>query len=165
LKELSPVVLVAIVLLMAGVLLALWHFFGPSGIRLGATASRSEAPLQQQVVPGQADNPVGQPPLAMPAAAPAVEPAGTQPPHMASEVPVPALRFVFAERSWLEVTDAAKQVLHSGENPAGSQLTLTGRPPFEMVIGNASKVSLTYGDRVVDLAPHIRAEVARLTLE
>jgi cytoskeleton protein RodZ len=165
LRELSPVVLVAIVLLMAGVLMALWHFFGPSGIRLGVTANRSEATLQQPVAPTQADTPAGQPILATPAAEPAAVPSGAQPLNAVNENSTPSLRFVFAERSWLEVTDATKQVLHSGENPAGSQLTLTGRPPFEMVIGNASKVSLTYGDRVVDLAPYIRAEVARLTLE
>ncbi|MDP1651963.1 MAG: DUF4115 domain-containing protein [Rhodocyclaceae bacterium] len=164
LRELSPIVLVAIVLLMAAVLLALWHFFGPSAINLGTTPgttmSRSESTLQH---PAPAD----QPPLATSAAAvPAAEsPASAQALSMANETAAPNLRFVFAERSWLEVTDAARQVLHSGESPAGSQLTLTGRPPFEMVIGNASKVTLTYGERVVDLTPYTRAEVARLTLE
>lgn len=166
LREVSPIVLVAIVLLMAALLLALWHFFGPSAIRPGETAKRGEAAAQQQLFPGQDGSAASQPPLAGVAAVPAAEPASTtQEPGVASETPVPSLRFVFAERAWLEVTDAAKQVLHSGENPAGSQLTLTGRPPFEMVIGNASKVTLTYGDRVVDLAPYMRAEVARLKLE
>lgn len=165
LREMSPIVLVAIVLLTAAVLLALWHFFGPSAIRPGETAKRGEAAAQQQLFPGQDGSPASQPPLAGVAAVPAAEPASAQEPGVASESPMPSLRFVFAERAWLEVTDAARQVLHSGENPAGSQLTLTGRPPFEMVIGNASKVTLTYGDRVVDLAPYMRAEVARLKLE
>ena len=74
-------------------------------------------------------------------------------------------RFEFAERAWVEVTDASRQLLHSGENPSGTQLVVTGKPPFEIVIGNASKVKLTYGDKAVELAPYMRAEVARLTLE
>ncbi len=167
LRELSPVVLVAIVLLMAAGLLALWHFFGPSPINPGTMSFRSEAPLEQQAVPGPVDSPARQPPLAAPAAAvPAADaPASVPQLTVSSEISVPTLRFAFAERAWLEVTDATRQVLHSGENPAGSQLTLSGRPPFDMIIGNASKVTLTYGERVVDLAPHTRAEVARLTLD
>jgi len=82
-----------------------------------------------------------------------------------AEAASPTLRFQFAERSWVEVVDANRQLLHSGENPGGGQLTLTGRPPFEIVIGNAGKVTLTYGDKLIDLVPHTRAEVARLTLE
>jgi cytoskeleton protein RodZ len=39
-----------------------------------------------------------------------------------------------------------------------------GRPPFELVIGNAAHVRLTYDGNPVDLEPHIRGEVARLTL-
>lgn len=163
LRELSPVVLVAIVLLMAAVFLALWHFFGPSAINPGTMTFRSEAPLEQQAAPGQADSPASQSSTAASAAA---VPAADEPPlRVTSEISVPTLRFVFAERAWLEVTDATRQVLHSGESPAGSQLTLSGRPPFDMIIGNASKVTLTYGERVVDLAPHTRAEVARLILD
>jgi len=173
LRTLSPIVMVAVVLLMAGMLLALWHFFGPSAIRpgvtMGSSMGRGESPLQPPAVPVPTDAPAGQTPLAPPAAVPAVmpagEPASVPVPGVVSAVPVPVLHFAFAERSWLEVTDANRQVLHSGESPAGSQLTLTGRPPFEMVIGNASKVTLTYGERVIDLAPYTRAEVARLTLE
>ena len=94
---------------------------------------------------------------------------GLAPASAPASVPVestgPALHFVFHGRSWLEVSDATRQKLHSAQNLADSRLTLAGRPPFDIVIGNASKVSLTYGDRVIDLAPYTRAEVARLTLE
>jgi cytoskeleton protein RodZ len=160
LRTMSPIVMVAIVLLMAGMLLALWHFFGPSAIRPGVTMGSSISQSESPPPP-----PTAAAPAAVPAVAPAGEPANVLAPNVVSEAPAPALHFAFADRSWLEVTDANRQVLHSGESPAGSQLTLTGRPPFEMVIGNASKVTLTYGERVVDLVPHTRAEVARLTLE
>jgi len=40
-----------------------------------------------------------------------------------------------------------------------------GTPPFSLVIGNASHVRLTYNGKPVDLAPHIKVDVARLTIE
>lgn len=169
LREFSPVVTVAVVLLLAAVLLALWHFFGPAaphattmtGPATVVTGQPLDTPVQ---VPDQAVNPV-----ATPGASPVAVPAGenAMPPlaNPAADTATPALRFAFADRAWVEVTDANRQLLHSGENPGGSQLTLTGRPPFDIVIGNASKVTLTYGEKNVDLATHMRAEVARLTLE
>jgi cytoskeleton protein RodZ len=56
-------------------------------------------------------------------------------------------------------------MLISSLNPAGSERILRGRPPFEIVIGNASHVKLEYNNKPVDLRPHTRVEVARLTLK
>ena len=51
-------------------------------------------------------------------------------------------------------------------NPAGSERKLgSTNPPFTVKIGNADKVQLYYKGRQVDLTPHNRAGVARLTLE
>lgn len=164
LPELSPFVAIALIALLAAILFVLWHFFGP----VAPTASLpdpAQAPQQEQPVP------VVPVPGAVPSAPPVMPPAGTVDPAMpppaspVAEAAVPTLRFQFADRSWVEVTDANRQLLHSGENPGGGQLTLTGKPPFEIVIGNAAKVTLTYGDRQIDLVPYTRAEVARLTLE
>lgn len=161
-RELSPLVTVALVLLLAAVMLVLWHFFGPAVPQTQTTTAMPE----QAATPVQTPVPVdGQ---VLPAATPAALPAeNAMPPQAAllASADAPALRFAFAERSWVEVTDANRQLLHSGENPGGSQLTLTGKPPFDIVIGNASKVTLTYGEKSIDLLPHMRAEVARLTLE
>lgn len=167
LREFSPVVTVAIVLLLAALLLALWHFFGPAAPHATTTAPATVTgqPLD---TPAQASDQAANP-VATTGASSAAVPAGenAMPPqaNLATDATTPALRFAFADRAWVEVTDANRQLLHSGENPGGSQLTLTGRPPFDIVIGNASKVTLTYGEKSVDLAPHMRAEVARLTLE
>lgn len=160
-RELSPLLAFAFVLLLAAAMLAVWHFFGASTTQ-GATTkvvtgqaqetSRLQAPVPAEH-PAPAPVPATAESVMPPPAAPQMDPA------------VPALRFGFAERSWVEVTDANKQLLHSGENPGGSQLTLTGKPPFEIVVGNASKVTLTYGEKPVDLMPYMRAEVARLKLE
>lgn len=168
LREFSPVVTVAIVLLLAALLLALWHFFGPAAPHATTMTSPATVTGQPLDTPTQASDQAANP-VSTPGASPAAVPAGdtAMPPqaNLAVDAAMPALRFVFADRSWVEVTDASRQLLHSGENPGGSQLTLTGRPPFDIVIGNASKVTLTYGEKNVDLTPHMRAEVARLTLE
>ncbi len=75
------------------------------------------------------------------------------------------LVFVFPDKSWVEVTDASQRVILSGENLPGTRQAISGKPPFQVVIGNANRVELQYGDRQIDLKPYIRAEVARLTLE
>jgi cytoskeleton protein RodZ len=68
------------------------------------------------------------------------------------------------QESWIEVKDAAGRVLISSLNPAGSERVVQGRPPFALVIGNAQHVRVSYNNQPVDLQPHIKVEVARLTL-
>ncbi len=77
----------------------------------------------------------------------------------------PALTFEFSDRSWLEVKDATGSVLLTGEFPSGEKQITTGSPPYQIWIGKASAVKVSYGERQVDLLPHTREEVARLTLE
>lgn len=67
--------------------------------------------------------------------------------------------------AWLEVKDAAGRMLISSLNPPGTQRVVRGRPPFEIVIGNASSVRLTYNDKPVDLRPYTKVHVARFTLK
>lgn len=67
--------------------------------------------------------------------------------------------------AWLEVKDATGRTLISSLNPAGTERTVRGRAPFEIVIGNASAVRLTYDGKPVDLRPHTRVQVARFTLK
>lgn len=161
--QFTPAVSVTIVVALAALLLGLWHFFGPAA-KPQPTAAQTEArasSLPPQAPPAVASEPVASD--ARPVPAPAEAGAAAAVVDLRAEPP--GLIFVFDERSWLEVVDASKQMLHSGENPAGSRLELVGRPPFDIVVGNAGKVRLTYGDREVDLAPHTRAEVARFRLE
>lgn len=67
--------------------------------------------------------------------------------------------------AWLEVKDGAGRTLISSLNPAGSERTLRGQPPFEIVIGNAAAVKLTYDGKPVDLRPYTKVQVARFTLK
>ena len=69
------------------------------------------------------------------------------------------------EECWIEVKDALERQLVSSLNPAGTERVVRGQPPFELVIGNAQHVRVTYNDRPIDLQPHTRVEVARFTLQ
>jgi cytoskeleton protein RodZ len=66
--------------------------------------------------------------------------------------------------AWIEIRDSADRMLVSSLNPPGSERVVRGRPPYSLVIGNASQVSITYDDKPVDIARHIRQDVARFTL-
>lgn len=156
-RKTSPWLSVLIVLLLTAVLLALWHFLGPE-VRKTTTSALVPGTGALQNLPAVAPEKTAEAPVAQTgsAGAPAVPMLPLKPPELV---------FVFHGRSWLEVSDAARQVLHTGENPAGGQITLTGKPPYDIVVGNSSRVKLTYGEREIDLAPHTRADVARLKLE
>lgn len=75
------------------------------------------------------------------------------------------LKFVFEQESWVEIRDRDGHKIFSQLNPAGTEQAVSGVPPLSLVIGNAPGVRLTYNDQLVDLAPHTRIDVARLTLE
>ena len=74
------------------------------------------------------------------------------------------LVIAFRDYSWSEVRDRDGRVLLSKMNPAGSTQYLSGTPPIEIVIGNASDVALTWKGKPVDLVPYTRQNVARMTL-
>jgi cytoskeleton protein RodZ len=69
------------------------------------------------------------------------------------------------EDAWVEIRDASGRTLVATLAPAGSERAVQGRAPFELVIGNAASVKLTYEGKPVDLRPHTRVSVARLKLK
>ncbi len=71
----------------------------------------------------------------------------------------------FERESWVEIRGRDGRALISQLNPGGSERMVEGEPPFTLVIGNAQHVRLSYDDQPVDLAPHVKVEVARFTLE
>jgi cytoskeleton protein RodZ len=70
----------------------------------------------------------------------------------------------FEKESWVEIK-ARNGTLLSQLNPAGSEKTVEGDPPFQLTIGNAPSVQVTYNDQPVDLKPHFKVDVARFTLQ
>ena len=77
----------------------------------------------------------------------------------------PTLRLRFKGESWVEIKDRSGRVLLSRVLPKGSQAEVSGRPPFNVVIGNAPDVQVLYNDREFPLQPHTRVAVARFTVE
>lgn len=76
-----------------------------------------------------------------------------------------ALVFSFSQPSWVEVRDRTGQIIFSQLSPAGSRREITGQPPFALVVGNATHVTLQYKGKSVDLSKRSKDDVARLTLE
>jgi len=75
------------------------------------------------------------------------------------------LHLTFQADSWVEVRDRNGKTIFSRLNPQGTDQRVRGTPPLVVVVGNPRGVRLTYNDRLVDLDPHIKRDVARLTLE
>lgn len=128
---------------------------------------QAEAPVQAAPVTNRAAEPILVP-ATVPAAAPVVPatagvPVPSAPPL--ADVGDQRLQFVFDGDAWVEVKDKNGKVVFYQLNPKGSQQSVRGNPPFSLVIGNAAHVRLTYNDKPVDLAPHIKVDVARLTIE
>jgi cytoskeleton protein RodZ len=77
------------------------------------------------------------------------------------------VRMIFEQESWVEIKDRNGNTVFGQLNPAGSRRIARGEPPLTVVIGNAAGVRLFQGAKnvEVDLGPHTRVDVARLTLE
>lgn len=112
--------------------------------------------------------PTLQPPLAYVEQPPATPYVPGQPVFQSFSPVGPDIRqliFVFEDKSWVEVKDATQQVVFAQNNEPGTRQIVNGKPPFALVIGHASSVQLQYEDQQVDLRPHTKVDVARLTLE
>lgn len=70
-----------------------------------------------------------------------------------------------SKESWVEVRDRNGNVLLSQRVPDASDRLLEGNGPFVIVLGNAPGVALKFKGKDVDLVPHTKGDVARLTLE
>ncbi len=79
--------------------------------------------------------------------------------------PAKVIRFHFAGNSWVEVRDARGKVIFQRLNAAGSDAEVSGRPPLDVVVGNAPDVTMSYDGRDFPLEPHTNVAVARFTLE
>jgi cytoskeleton protein RodZ len=87
----------------------------------------------------------------------------------AATAPVPSgtgrISLQFEGESWVEIRSGSGKLLVASLHAAGTERLVSGVPPFEMVIGNAQQVRLTYNEKPVDLTPYVKVEVARFTLQ
>ncbi|HEX7607128.1 MAG TPA: RodZ domain-containing protein [Usitatibacter sp.] len=111
------------------------------------------------------------------------EPAKPEPPKLNAKLPAPpaavpvqaqvlkvgadgkVLKLVFKGSSWVEIRDAKGRILLSRLNPAGSEAEVSGKPPFNVIVGNAPEVQVFYNDHEFDLEPHTKVAVARFIVE
>jgi cytoskeleton protein RodZ len=123
-----------------------------------AAAESQPVPATAAGLPGKADTPLAQErsPSVAPVAATAAAPARGR---------LKRIELEFDKLSWVQIKQADGKVMLSQLNPAGSRQVVEGVPPFAVVIGNAANVRLNYNDAPVDLRPHFKIDVARLTLE
>jgi cytoskeleton protein RodZ len=71
----------------------------------------------------------------------------------------------FSGESWVEMRDGAGKKIYAKLNAPGTVEQIDVRPPVSLVIGNARDVKVSFNGQDVDLSPHIRVSVARLTLD
>jgi cytoskeleton protein RodZ len=104
-------------------------------------------------------------PISKPQVAPAVSESSATPVAERASVGSAQLHFTFEDDSWVEIKDGTGQVIFAQLGRAGSERTVKGNPPLSVIVGNAHGVRLTYREKVVDLGPYIRVDVARVVLE
>lgn len=66
--------------------------------------------------------------------------------------------------SWIEITDMDGTELEMDLLRGGSEKTYQGKPPFQVLFGSASSVSLSMDGEKVDLAPFTRGGIVQMSL-
>ena len=96
---------------------------------------------------------------------PAANPQSAPPAEEKAQPGTRRIKLQFARESWVQIRGPTGKVLTSELNAAGTERVIEGRAPFELIIGNAQHVRVRIDDKDVDLTPHIKIDVARLTLQ
>jgi cytoskeleton protein RodZ len=128
--------------------------FVPAAAQAPAPAPQRVAVATPNLVPLPATEQPAQAEQKTAPAAPVASAAGTR-----------RIQMKFERESWVEIRGRDGKILTSELNPGGTERVVDGKPPFTLIIGNAHYVRLSYDDRPVDLAPHVKIEVARFTLD
>jgi cytoskeleton protein RodZ len=97
-------------------------------------------------------------------AAPAAEATPAPSPAPAATASDATLVIRYAKNAWTQVKDANGQtILITNGQPGGTQ-TVQGKPPFDLVLGNAEQATITWRGQPFDLGPHTKGNVARVRL-
>jgi cytoskeleton protein RodZ len=139
---------------------------GSPGTPLPTPVAPSDAPVTSTP---RAETEAAAQPLATPAPTESVGTASlpiTVAPAPPATPATPAATLVIAYRgaAWTEVRDANGQRLLVTTGVAGTSETVSGTPPFDLTLGNASHASVRWRGEAFDLAPHVKGNVARVRL-
>ncbi|MDC9720295.1 MAG: DUF4115 domain-containing protein [Gammaproteobacteria bacterium] len=75
------------------------------------------------------------------------------------------LVMVFEKDCWVEIKDGAGKMILSDLYSAGEQIDQVVTAPIEVLLGRSSGVTkMTFNGKTIDLVPHTRKDIARLTL-
>ena len=76
------------------------------------------------------------------------------------------LQVHFSGASWIEVDNGENTRLYNDMLSNGDDLTIRGMAPFNVLVGDANMVDMTFNSRAVDLTPRMRTDhSARIILE
>ncbi len=89
-------------------------------------------------------------------------PAGMAPTVDIADTPI-ALSFLGS--SWVEVRDGTGVLILSITGNPGATQSVGGKPPFEVILGNAMAVNVSWQGKAFDTTPFTRQNVARFTLK
>ncbi|WP_039914155.1 RodZ domain-containing protein [Cellvibrio mixtus] len=70
--------------------------------------------------------------------------------------------FIFSEECWLEVSDSRGDVLVADLQPAGGRITLQGKAPFDVTLGNSPAAQIELNSKKVTVVPALGTNVLRL---
>jgi cytoskeleton protein RodZ len=76
-----------------------------------------------------------------------------------------AFRINASADSWVEIIDGSGKKIEMDLLRAGSERNYVALAPVKLLLGRASSIELTHNGEAVDLAPHTRGNVARITLD
>jgi cytoskeleton protein RodZ len=156
--------------------LAVYEFYSWDTSEFGIKKGQVESPPQVVVETSTTATPL---PGVQPSTVLGDAPASSAGPVEASAVPsAPAtgaaaqrgpgeqiVRLRFARESWVEIRDRSGRKIFSQMNAPGTEQTVSGLPPLQLIVGNANGVEVTHNEQPVNLGPHTKVNVARLTLE
>lgn len=75
------------------------------------------------------------------------------------------LVFAFVGDCWVEVTDATGERLAIGIKRNGKVMTLQGKPPFKVLLGDPSVVSLQHNQNMIDLSGYRAGRSVNLVID
>jgi cytoskeleton protein RodZ len=75
------------------------------------------------------------------------------------------LEFSASQETWVNVIDFNGREIYSKTIFAGSRESIDVKPPINVTVGNAGATSMSMNGKPVELAPHMRGNVARIKLE
>jgi cytoskeleton protein RodZ len=144
----------------------------PAGLRPKPAPSLANAPLQKaDPEPSALPSPAADAPgaAAEPASVagpviPASAAVGTLPTAAASSG-AGIVRFRLERDSWIEVKDRDGNRIMNQLCKAGTEKSVQGIPPLQLVVGAASGVKVEWNDQPVNIVPFTKVDVARFTLE